>query len=145
MDSVNLLSHDLIRRLEEMKEKAKHKAIHNEIRLDSTINSLTSMLLHAESERSVLSFINEYAATIRDTNGFHFLTLIRGVHGEQTERLLAHISDVVLEFLSVREGNEYLRVLGVKKMRGIIAPPSSLFPLEFTDKGVLPVTTTRVK
>ena len=42
MDSVNLLSHDLIRRLEEMKEQARHQAIHNEIKLDSTINSLTS-------------------------------------------------------------------------------------------------------
>ena len=145
MDSVNLLSHDLIRRLEEMKEQARHQAIHTEIKLDSTINSLTSMLLHADSERSVISFLNEYAATIRDTNGFHFLTLLRGVHGEQTERLLAHMADVVLEFLTVREGNEYQRVLGVKKMRGIIAPPSSLFPLEFTDKGVLPVTTTKIK
>jgi KaiC/GvpD/RAD55 family RecA-like ATPase len=145
MDSVNLVSHDLIRRLEELKQKAKHKALHTDIRLDSTINSLSSMLLNAESERSVISFLNEYAATIRDTNGFHFLTLLRGVHGEQTERLLAHIADVVLEFLTVREGNEYTRVLGIKKMRGIVAPPSSLFRLEFTEKGVLPVTTTRVK
>jgi KaiC/GvpD/RAD55 family RecA-like ATPase len=92
-----------------------------------------------------MGFLNEFSANIRDTNGFHFLTLLRGVHGEQTERLLAHLADVVLEFLTVREGNDYTRVLGVKKMRGIVAPPSSLFPLEFTDKGVLPVTTTRVK
>ena len=145
MDSVNLLSHDLIRRLNELKEKTRHQAIHSEIKLDSTINSLSSMLLHSDNERNVLSFLNEYAATIRDTNGFHFLTLLRGVHGEQTERLLAHMADVVLEFLTVREGNDYLRILGVKKMRGIVAPPSSLFQLEFTDKGVLPVTTTRVK
>ena len=145
MDSVNLVSHDLIRRLENLKQKARHKTLHTDIRLDSTINSLSSMLLNSESERSVISFLNEYASTIRDTNGFHFLTLLRGVHGEQTERLLAHIADVVLEFLTVREGNEYQRVLGIKKMRGIVAPPSSLFQLEFTDKGVLPVTTTRVK
>ena len=145
MDSVNLVSHDLIRRLEEMKQKARHKTLHTDIRLDSTINSLSSMLLNAESERSVYSFLNEYTSTIRDTNGFHFLTLLRGVHGEQTERLLAHLADVVLEFLTVREGNEYTRVLGIKKMRGIPNPPSSLFVLEFTDRGILPVTTTRVK
>lgn len=145
MDSVNLVSHDLIRRLEETKQKARHKALHTEIRLDSAINSLSSMLLNADSERSVLSFLNEYSSTIRDTNGFHFLTVLRGVHGEPTERLLMHMADVVLEFLTVREGNDYTRVLGIKKMRGIVAPPSTLFPLEFTDQGILPVTTTRVK
>lgn len=146
MDSVNLLSHELIAKIEEQKEKARHdRQLSTDIRLDSTINSLSSMLLSAENERSVMSFINEYAHCIRDTNGFHFLTLIRGVHGEKIERLMMHIADVVLEFLTVREGNEYVKVLGVRKMRGIAAPPSSLFPLEFTDKGILPVTTTRVR
>ena len=71
MDSVNLVSHDLIRRLEEVKQKTKHQALHTDIKLDSTINSLSSMLLHADSERSVMAFLNEFASSIRDTNGFH--------------------------------------------------------------------------
>jgi archaellum biogenesis ATPase FlaH len=145
MDSVNLLSHDLIRRINEEKEKTRRNVLHTEIRMDSAINSLTSMLLNAENERNVLSFLDEYARSIRDSNGFHFLTLIRGVHGESIERLLSHFADVVIEMLSRVEGDEYVKTLGIKKMRGIASPPSHLFNLEFTDKGVLPVTTTRVR
>lgn len=145
MDSVNLVSHDLIRRLNEEKIRARRKTLHGEIRLDSAINSLTSMLLNAESERTVLQFLDEYARTIRDTNGFHFITIIRGVHGEHVEQLLSHFADVVIEMRSTIQGNEYVKTLGIKKMRGITAPPTGLFNLEFTDKGVLPVTTTRVR
>lgn len=145
IDSTNLVSHDLIRRLNEEKIKARSQTMHSEIRLDSAINSITPLLLNSESDRHVLSFLDEYARAIRDTNGFHFITLLRGVHGEQIERLLSHFADVVIEMLSTIQGNEYVKVLGIKKMRGIASPPSGLFNLEFTEKGVLPVTTTRVR
>ena len=144
MDSVNLLQHDLIRRIEEAKTLTAKDALRKEVALDTCVNSLTSMLLNAELP-SVISFLNEYASSIRDTNGFHFLTLIKGVHGEKTEAILTHIADVVIEMTSTINGNKYEKVLGIKKMRGIAAPPASLFALEFTDRGVLPVTTERVR
>ena len=144
MDSVNLLQHDLIRRIDDAKKRATTGTIKGEFQLDSAINSLTSMLLNAEL-RSILSFLNEYASTIRDSNGFHFLTLIRGVHGPTTEAILSHVADVVIEMTSTIVGSEYVKVLGIKKMRGIAAPPSTLFALEFSDRGVLPVTTERVR
>lgn len=144
MDSVNLLQHDLIRRIEEAKQITAKETLRKEVALDTCVNSLTSMLLNAELPQ-VISFLNEYASSIRDTNGFHFLTLIKGVHGEKTEAILSHIADVVIEMTAKQSGNEYVKVMGIKKMRGIAAPPASLFALEFTDRGVLPVTTERVR
>jgi KaiC/GvpD/RAD55 family RecA-like ATPase len=144
MDSVNLLQHDLIRRIEEAKELTLKETLRKEIALDTSVNSLTSMLLNTELT-SVISFLNEYASAIRNTNGFHFLTLIKGVHGERTEAILSHIADVVIEMTATQSGSEYVKMLGIKKMRGIAAPPASLFALEFTDRGVLPVTTERVR
>ncbi|OLS23688.1 MAG: hypothetical protein HeimC3_23300 [Candidatus Heimdallarchaeota archaeon LC_3] len=144
MDSVNLLQHDLIRRIEEAKELVAKETLRKEVAFDTCVNSLTSMLLNTELP-SVISFLNEYASAIRDTNGFHFLTLIKGVHGERVEAILSHISDVVIEMTSTKKGNVYEKVLGIKKMRGIAAPPASLFALEFTDRGVMPVTTERVR
>ena len=143
MDSVNLLQHDLIRRIERAKSEEQKDSLRRGA-LDTCINSLTAILLHTELN-SVISFLNEYSTAIRDTNGFHFLTLIKGVHGERTEAILSHIADVVIEMTSTQSGNEYVKVLGIKKMRGIASPPSSLFALEFTDRGVLPVTTERVR
>lgn len=144
MDSINLLQHDLIRRIEETKKELAGNMVTQEYSLDSCINSLTSMLLNSELH-SVLGFLNEYAGAIRDSNGFHFLTLIRGVHGSKTEAILSHFADVVIEMTSTIAGTDYQKVLGIKKMRGIAAPPTTLFPLEFTEKGVQPVTTQRVR
>ncbi|HKZ43331.1 MAG TPA: RAD55 family ATPase, partial [Candidatus Hodarchaeales archaeon] len=105
MDSVNLLQHDLIRRIEEAKARVAKETLRGEVAMDTTINSLTSLLLNSELQ-SVLSFVNEYAAAIRDTNGFHFLTVIRGVHEPRVETVLQHLADVVIEITSVQSGNE---------------------------------------
>ena len=141
-DATNLLSHNLIRKINETKQKTDE--LGRKLTLDSTINSLTSMILNSDLT-SVLAFLNEYTMAIRGTNGLHFLVLVKGVHGIQIEQILSHYADVVLEFSTERKGKEYVRMMGIKKMRGTTTPPNTLFPLEFTKKGVLPSTTDLIR
>ena len=61
------------------------------------------------------------------------------------ENILAHFADVVLEFSTEKHGKEYKRVMGIRKMRGTSTPPNTLFPLEFTSKGILPSTTETIR
>ena len=130
--------HELIRRINQ--EKAKGGA-----QLDSAVNSISSMLLAPNTDISaVLGFINELSSTIRDTNGLHFLTLVHGVHGHDVEATLSHYADVVLEFLVRQDSKEYRVTFGVKKMRGVGIPPRTLFPIEFTEEGIQPVTTEKI-
>ncbi len=101
------------------------------------------MLLQSKLS-SVLRFINEYSRKIKGTKGWHFLTMVRGVHGLDIENLLAHYSDVVLEFV-MRLNTEtrlYERALGVKKLLGV---DSRAFPIEYDRYGIRPITTSKIQ
>ncbi|MHA1448697.1 MAG: RAD55 family ATPase [Candidatus Hodarchaeales archaeon] len=141
-DAVNILSHDLIRKLVETKKKGR-KGLQR-LRLDTTINSISSMLIDSDIN-TVRGFLNDYMTEIRDTNGLHFVVLVKGVHGKDIEQTIAHIADCVLEFKVIEGTSEYVRVLGIRKMRGVSMPPGTLYPLEYTSKGVMPVTTEKLR
>lgn len=140
-DAVNLLSHDLIRKLDTMKKRERGL---KPLRLDSAIDSISSMLLDSDL-KTVRAFLNEYMTEIRDTNGLHFIVMGRGMHGREAEQTLSHVADCVLEFKVVEGTSEFQRVMGIKKMRGVSTPPGQLFPLEYTNQGIMPVTTEKLR
>ncbi|MHA2297100.1 MAG: RAD55 family ATPase [Candidatus Hodarchaeales archaeon] len=141
-DAVNLLSHDLIRKISSIKKEGR-KGL-KPLRLDSAIDSISSMLLDSDL-KTVRAFINEYMTEIRDTNGLHFIIMGRGMHGREAEQTLSHVADCVLEFKVVEGPSEFHRVMGIKKMRGVSMPTGQLFPLEYTAQGVMPVTTEKLR
>ncbi len=137
-DAVNVVSHDLFRRLDSIKENNPGESI------NSIINSLTYMLIQS-STKSVLRFLNELSAVTKGTNGWHFVTMVRGVHGKKVENLFSHYSDVVLEFAMTlnTETRLYERVLGIKKLPGV---DSRVFPIEYDHKtGIRPITTSKIQ
>ncbi|MFX0140811.1 MAG: RAD55 family ATPase [Candidatus Hodarchaeota archaeon] len=136
-DAINVIFHQLFRKIEEFKEDRSIPVF------DTCINTLTLMLLQS-SQSSVLRFINEYSVRIQGTKGWHFLTMVRGVHGQDKENILAHYCDVVLEFV-MRLNTEtqlYERVLGIKKLLGV---DSRVFPIEYDRRGIRPITTSKIQ
>ncbi len=138
-NAANFLSHNLMRKLNQIKENEESKGSNSSI--DSAVNSLTSLLLNSDLQ-TVLGFINEYASNIRDTRGIHIMTLVRGVHGSQVEQVLSHYADVVFEFVMLREGGsqEYTRYMGLRKVRGVSIPPTRMFKVKITQAGLMPET-----
>ncbi len=138
-NAANFLSHNLMRRLTQIKEDEENKGSKSPI--DSAVNSLTSLLLNSDLQ-TVLGFVNEYASNIRDTRGIHVMTLVRGVHGTQVEQVLSHYADVVFEFVMAREGasQEYTRYMGLRKVRGVSIPPTRMFKVKITQTGLMPET-----
>ncbi|MFX0172068.1 MAG: hypothetical protein ACFE9L_09115 [Candidatus Hodarchaeota archaeon] len=70
--------------------------------------------------------------------------MVRGVHGQDKENILAHYCDVVLEFV-MRLNTEtqlYERVLGIKKLLGV---DSRVFPIEYDRRGIRPITTSKIQ
>ncbi|MHA2243346.1 MAG: RAD55 family ATPase [Candidatus Hodarchaeales archaeon] len=135
-DAVNVVSHNLFRKILEYKGDRAIPAF------DSVVNTLTFMLIQS-STKSVLRFLNEYSTMIIGTNGWHFLTMVRGVHGNDIENIFSHYSDVVLEFVMTlnTETRLYERVLGIKKLLGV---DSRVFPIEFGKQGIRPITTSKI-
>ena len=140
-DPVKVLTHELIRTVQATKDRAEAEG--RDVLLDTAINSISALLLEA-SLPSILGFINEYSAAIKDTSGLHFMTCVKGVHGTETEKILSHYSDCVLEFTTQFQRERVSRALGVIKMRGIAIPPRAVLSLEFTSDGILPKTTTAI-
>ena len=136
-DAVNIVSHNLFRKILEYKED---KTITS---FDSIVNTVTYMLIQS-SLKSVLRFLNEYATVIKGSNGWHFITMLRGVHGKDVENIFSHYSDVVLEFALTlnTETRLYERILGIKKLLGV---DSRVFPIEFDRSGIKPITTSRIQ
>ncbi|MFX1538768.1 MAG: RAD55 family ATPase [Promethearchaeota archaeon] len=136
-DAVNIVSHNLFRKIIEFKDDRVISAF------DSVVNTVTYMLIQS-SLKSVLRFLNEYSTTIKGTNGWHFITMLRGVHGKDVENIFSHYSDVVLEFALTlnTETRLYERVLGIKKLLGV---DSRVFPVEFDKNGIKPITTSRIQ
>jgi len=136
-DAINVIFHQLFRKIEDYKEDRSIPTF------DSCVNTLTLMLIQSRLS-SVLRFINEYSVRIQGTNGWHFLTMVSGVHGQDKENILAHYSDVVLEF-AMRLNTEtrlYERVLGIKKLLGV---DSRAFPIEYDKHGIRPITTSKIQ
>lgn len=136
-DAVNIVSHNLFRKIAECKENRAIPAF------DSVVNTVTYMLIQS-SLKSVLRFLNEYSTVIKGSNGWHFLTMVRGVHGDDVENIFSHYSDVVLEFAMTlnTETRLYERVLGIKKLLGV---DSRVFPYEFDKHGIRPITTSKIQ
>ncbi|MFX0211300.1 MAG: RAD55 family ATPase [Candidatus Hodarchaeota archaeon] len=136
-DAVNIVSHNLFRKIKEYKED---RVINS---FDSIVNTVTYMLIQS-SLKSVLRFLNEYSTVIKGTNGWHFITMLRGAHGKDVENIFSHYSDVVLEFALTlnTETRLYERVLGIKKLLGV---DSRVFPIEFDKSGIKPITTSRIQ
>ncbi|MFX1517345.1 MAG: RAD55 family ATPase [Promethearchaeota archaeon] len=136
-DAVNIVSHNLFRKIMEYKGDQVISAF------DSVVNTVTYMLIQS-SLKSVLRFLNEYSTAIKGSNGWHFITMLRGVHGEDVENIFSHYSDVVLEFAMTlnTETRLYERVLGIKKLLGV---DSRVFPIEFDRSGIKPITTSRIQ
>lgn len=136
-DAVNVVSHDLFKNIAEYRENSSIPIF------DTCVNSLTFMLIQS-STKSVLRFINEYSVKVKGTGGWHFVTLVRGVHGIETENLFSHYCDVVLEFVMTlnTETRLYERVLGIKKLPGI---DSMVFPIEYDKTGIRPLTTSKIQ
>ena len=134
-DAVNIVSHNLFRKIIEYKDRISA--------FDSVVNTVTYMLIQS-SLKSVLRFMNEYSTVIKGTNGWHFITMLRGVHGKDVENIFSHYSDVVLEFALTlnTETRLYERVLGIKKLLGV---DSRVFPIEFDKTGIKPITTSRIQ
>ena len=143
-DAVNLLTHNLIRQINEKKEQMKSDLSGGPISLDSVVNSLSSILLKSDL-RTVLGFINELSVAIRETGGLHFLVLVKGIHGIEVEKALAHYVDCVLEFTLKQTAGKFERIMGVMKMRGVPMPPTQTYPIEFTSTGVRPEPTERLR
>ncbi|MFX0115485.1 MAG: RAD55 family ATPase [Candidatus Hodarchaeota archaeon] len=140
-DPVNVLSHELLRTIDSVKQKAKDEE--RELVFDTAINSISALLLEANIT-SILGFINEHRAAIKDTNGLHFMTCVKGVHGTETEKILSHYADCVLEFTTQFQREKVNRAMGIIKMRGVAVPPRAVLSLEFTPEGILPKTTTSI-
>ncbi len=136
-DAVNIVSHNLFRKIVEYKGDKSIPAF------DSVVNTVTYMLIQS-SLKSVLRFLNEYSKVIKGSNGWHFLTMVRGVHGHDVENIFSHYSDVVLEFAMTlnTETRLYERVLGIKKLLGV---DSRVFPIEFGKQGIRPITTSKIQ
>ncbi|MHA2039644.1 MAG: RAD55 family ATPase [Promethearchaeota archaeon] len=136
-DAVNVVSHDLFRKITEYKENPSIPIF------DTCINTLTFMLIQS-SPKSVLRFINEYAGEVKGTGGWHFVTMVRGVHSIEIENLFSHYCDVVLEFAMTlnTETRLYERVLGIKKLPGV---DSRVFPIEYDKTGIRPITTSKIQ
>ncbi len=136
-DAVNVVSHNLFRKIMEYKGDRAIPAF------DSVVNTLSFMLIQS-STKSVLRFLNEYSTVIKGTNGWHFLTMVRGVHGNDIENIFSHYSDVVLEFVMTlnTETRLYERVLGIKKLLGV---DSRVFPIDFYRNGVRPITPSKIQ
>ncbi|MHA2307435.1 MAG: RAD55 family ATPase, partial [Candidatus Hodarchaeales archaeon] len=136
-DAVNVVSHDLFRKITEYKENPSIQIF------DTCINTLTFMLIQS-STKSVLRFINEYAAEVKGTGGWHFVTMVRGVHSIEIENLFSHYCDVVLEFAMTlnTETRLYERVLGIRKLPGV---DSRVFPIEYDKTGIRPITTSKIQ
>lgn len=136
-DVLNVISHRFFRQIHEWKDNTTITTF------DTCVNSLTMILIQS-SLHAVLRFINEYSEKIKGTGGWHFLTMVRGVHGSDKENLLAHYADVVLEFATYLNTRTqlYERVLGIKKLLGV---DSRVFPIEFDKHGIRPVTTSKIQ
>ena len=136
-DAVNIVSHNLFRKIVECKDDRTIPAF------DSVVNTVTYMLIQS-SLKSVLRFLNEYSTVINGSNVWHFLTMVRGVHGNDVENIFSHYSDVVLEFAMTlnTETRLYERVLGIKKLLGV---DSRVFPFEFDKHGIRPITTSKIQ
>ena len=136
-DAVNIVSHDLFRKIAEYKDDRAISAF------DSCVNTLTQIIIQS-SIKSVLRFMTEYSTVIKGSNGWHFIAMVGGVHGHDKESLLSHFSDVVLEFaMSLNtETRLYERVLGIKKLLGV---DSRAFPIEFDKHGIRPITTSKIQ
>ncbi|MHA1215585.1 MAG: RAD55 family ATPase [Candidatus Hodarchaeales archaeon] len=136
-DALSLVSHKVFKRIKEFKDDPTIKVF------DSCVSTLTYMLIQS-STKAVLRFINEYSNRIKGSNGWHFLTMVKGVHGQEVENLFSHYSDVVLEF-AMRLNTEtrlYERVLGIKKLPGVDA---RAFPIEYDKTGIRPITTSKIQ
>ncbi|MHA2224290.1 MAG: RAD55 family ATPase [Candidatus Hodarchaeales archaeon] len=136
-DAVNIVSHNFFKKIAEFKGD---NAISS---FDSVVSTITNMLIQSKLT-SVLRFMNDYSTVIHGTNGWHFLTMVRGVHGKDKENVFSHYSDVVLEF-AMRLNTEtqlYERVLGVRKLLGI---NSRVFPIEYDKNGIRPITTSKIR
>lgn len=136
-DAVNVVSHDLFRKIAEYRDDPSISTF------DTCVNTLTFMLIQS-STKSVLRFINEYSAEIKGTGGWHFLTMIKGVHGIEIENLFSHYCDVVLDFAMTlnTETRLYERVLGIKKLPGV---DSRAFPIEYGKSGIRPITLSKIQ
>lgn len=136
-DAVNVVSHNLFRKIIELKEDITIPTF------DTVVNTATFMLIQS-SLKLVLRFLNEYSTIIKGTSGWHFLTMVRGVHGQDIENIFSHYSDVVLEFVMTlnTETRLYERVLGIKKLLGV---DSRVFPIEFDKTGIRPITTSKIQ
>ncbi len=136
-DAVNVVSHDLFRKIAVNKENSSIPIF------DTCVNSLTFMLIQSSS-KSVLRFINEYSTEVKGTGGWHFVTMVRGVHSIEIENLFSHYCDVVLEFAMTlnTETRLYERVLGIKKLLGV---DSMVFPIEYSKTGIRPLTTSKIQ
>ncbi|UCG90114.1 MAG: hypothetical protein JSU57_06570 [Candidatus Heimdallarchaeota archaeon] len=136
-DAVNIVSHNFFRKIVEFKDDRAIPAF------DSVVNTITYMLIQS-SLKSVLRFLNEYSTIIKGSNGWHFLTMVRGVHGNDVENIFSHYSDVVLEFAMTlnTETRLYERVLGIKKLLGV---DSRVFSIEFDKRGIRPITTSKIQ
>jgi KaiC/GvpD/RAD55 family RecA-like ATPase len=136
-DAINVVSHELFRKIQEYTSDTSIPVF------DSCVNSLTIMLLQSKLN-SILRFINEYSAAIKKSDGWHFMTMLRGVHGQEKEYIFSHYSDVVLEF-AMRLNTKtrlYERVLGIKKLLGV---DSRAFPIEYDKHGIRPITTSKIQ
>lgn len=135
--AVNVVSHELFRKIAEYKENSSIPIF------DTCVNSLTFMLIQSSS-KSVLRFINEYSTEVKGTGGWHFVTMVRGVHSIEIENLFSHYCDVVLEFAMTlnTETRLYERVLGIRKLPGV---DSRAFPIEYSKTGIRPISTSMIQ
>ncbi len=131
----NQLSHTFVNRIKKDKEETRI--------LDTVLNSISSLFLEADS-REVFGFLNDYALAIKDTNGLHFVTMVRGMHSREIEIGMVHFCDCVFDFWTDLRGDEYRRIMGIRKMRGAAVPPRMTLPLEFTKTGISPDTARRI-
>ncbi|MFX1513185.1 MAG: RAD55 family ATPase [Promethearchaeota archaeon] len=134
-NTVNQLSHTFVTQIKKEKDQTRI--------LDTVINTISSLFLEAEA-REVFGFINEYASAIKDTGGLHFVSMVRGMHSREIEISMVHFCDVVFDFWTDLRGDEYRRIMGVRKMRGAPIPPRMTLPLEFTKTGISPDTARRI-
>jgi KaiC/GvpD/RAD55 family RecA-like ATPase len=136
-DALNVISHQFFRKINDWKDNT------NITTFDTCVNSITMILIQSKLP-TVLHFINEYSEKVKGTGGWHFLTMVRGVHGRDKENLLAHYADVVLELATHlnTQTQLYERVLGIRKLLGV---DSRVFPIEFDKRGIRPVTTSKIQ
>ncbi|OKY78457.1 MAG: KaiC superfamily ATPase implicated in signal transduction, inactivated [Candidatus Methanohalarchaeum thermophilum] len=117
-------------------------SLRNDIPLRGVVDSISDFLKSHEVNE-VTTVVKLLSSVSRVSGGVNLILMTKGMHGESSEVKMQHNADVVLSVRSQDRGNEIIRELIIKKVRGV-AFPSKVIPYEITEEGIEVEKTERV-